>query len=331
MKEEENNLDQAREELDAYQKEISRLEGVKDQVVLQRHLDKILDSLPHPFYVVNAADYSIVVANQAALQGREKGKHYTCHELTHKRSSPCPGKEHPCPLEIVKKTRKPTQVEHTHYNSQGEPTFVEVYGFPVFDDHGEVVEMIEYSIDITKRKLAEQKLAYLATHDALTDLPNRTLFHIRLKLEMEHAIRDKSKLAVMLLDLDGFKVINDTLGHDAGDQVLQAVARRLENMLRKSDTVARLGGDEFLLLVPGLSAPEDAAITADKLTRALATPLEIQGQTVILMGSLGIAVFPDHAEEAEALVKNADTAMYAVKGKGGDCYMFYGDPSERTG
>lgn len=329
MKEKENDRDQAQEEIDAYAKEISRLERVKDQVVLQRHLDRILDSLPHPFYVINAKDYSIVVANQATLGGQEKGGHHTCYELTHHRSSPCRSKEHPCPLETVKKTKKATLVEHIHYDCKGEPRFVEVYGFPVFDELGEVIEMIEYCFDITKRKQAEQRLAHLATHDALTDLPNRTLFNIRLQLEMEHAVRNKNRLAVMLLDLDGFKGINDTLGHDAGDEVLRALARRLETVLRKSDTVARLGGDEFLVLVPELSSAEDAGTSAHKMMKVLAAPLLIKGQGVRLQGSLGIAIFPDDGADPETLTKYADMAMYLAKGQGGGGYRFYGAQRER--
>src|SRR3989339_420931 len=265
----ENNGDQARKAIDEYEKERSDLEMVKDQVVLQRQLDRILDALPHSFYVIDAFDYSIVLANQAALDGQKKGARLTCYELTHNRTSPCLSTEHPCPLEVVKKTKKPALVEHIHYDRMGEPHCVEVHGFPIFDELGEVIEMVEYSFDITKRKQAEQKLAHLATHDALTDLPNRALFNIRLRLEIEHAIRDKNQLAVMLLDLDGFKEINDTLGHDAGDEVLRAVARRLEAILRESDTVARLGGDEFLALVPTISSFEDAAITADKIIKTL--------------------------------------------------------------
>lgn len=316
----ENNSDQAQKAIDEYEKERSGLEMVKDQVVLQRQLDRILDALPHSFYVINANDYSIVLANQAALGGQKKGSRHTCYKLTHNRSSPCLSTEHPCPLEVVKKTKKPTLVEHIHFDSKGEPRCVEVHGFPIFDELGEVIEMIEYCFDITKRKQAEQRLAHLATHDALTDLPNRTLFNIRLKLEMEHALRNNNQLAVMLLDLDGFKEINDTLGHDAGDEALRAVARRLEAILRESDTVARLGGDEFLVLVPDISSLEDAAITADKIIKILETPLEIPGQKVDIKGSLGIAIFPGNGDDPEALIKYADTAMYSVKGQGGGGY-----------
>jgi len=323
MKEKENNGDQDQETIEGYAKERFRLETVKDQMVLQRHFDRILDSLPHSFYVVNVKDYSIVVANQAALGGQKKSGRYTCHELTHHRSTPCLSKEHPCPLAIVKKTRKPTLVEHIHYDGKGEPHFVEVHGFPIFDEQGEVSEMIEYCIDITKRKQAEQRLAHLATHDVLTGLPNRTLFNIRLKLEMEHATRDKNRLAVMLLDLDGFKEVNDTLGHDAGDEVLKTVARRLGAVLRKSDTVARLGGDEFLVLVPELSSTEDAGTSAYKMIKALAAPLVIEGQEVRLKGSFGIAIFPDDGTDPEALTKYADKAMYLAKGEGGGGYRFY--------
>ena len=319
----ESNMAQASEEIATYQEEVYRLEKVKEQVAAQRRLDMILDSLPHPFYVIDAHDYTVVVANQAALRGVKKGERHRCYELTHKRSSPCLSKDDPCPLEIVKRTKKPVTLEHTHYNGRGEPVFVEVHGFPIFDEQGEVAEMIEYSIDITKRKLAEQKLAYLATHDALTALPNRTLFDIRLRLEMGHAVRDSNRLAVMLLDLDGFKEINDTLGHEAGDEVLRAVGKRLDGLLRESDTVARLGGDEFLILVPALSSPEDAGTAAHKIIKALAAPLEVRGKSVETTASLGVAIFPDHGSEPELLIKYADIAMYEIKGQGGGGYRYY--------
>lgn len=324
MEEKENNRDQAQEAIDAYEEEISKLERAKDEVVLQHKVGRILDSLSHPFYVISAKDYSIVLANQAALDGQEKEGRHTCYELTHHRLSPCLSKEHPCPLEIVRKTREPTIVEHIHYDGRDEPHFVEVHGFPIFDEQGEVVEMIEYCLDITKRKQAERRLAFLATHDALTELPNRNLFNIRLQLEMEHALRDKNRLAVMLLDLDGFKGINDTFGHDAGDEVLRTVARRLEDVLRKSDTAARLGGDEFLVLTPALSSVEDAGTMARKMLKALTVPLVAQGQEMRLKVSLGIAVFPDDGDDLETIIKYADMAMYSLKGQGGDGYRFYG-------
>ena len=178
--------------LEEYKKQIASLEKEKDDILQKCSvLDTILDSLPHPFYIVNAKDYSISLANKAALHGQPIKKQ-TCYELTHHRKSPCTSCEHPCPLEQVKKTKKPAIVEHIHYNNEGKPIYVEVYGYPIFDAEGNVVEMIEYSIDITKRKDAEKKLSHMATHDSLTQLPNRELFNIRLDLELAHSQRSNS-------------------------------------------------------------------------------------------------------------------------------------------
>lgn len=328
MAEKTNNNDQPQRVIAEYEKEMSLCDSAKDQAVLRRQLDRILDSLPHPFYVINARDYSIVLANQAALGGKEKEARHTCHELTHHQATPCFSMQHPCPLEIVKESGAPTIVEHLHYDCKGEPRFVEVHAFPIFDEQGKVVEMIEYCLDITRRKEAEDRLDFLANHDPLTGLPNRNLFNIRLQLEMEHAVREKNRVAVMLLDLDGFKLINDTFGHDAGDEVLRAVASRLEAVLRKSDTAARLGGDEFLVLIPGLSSLEAAGAMARKMIKALDASLVIQGKEMNLKGSLGIAIFPDDADQLDTLIKFADMAMYSFKGQGGGGYRFYGDSGE---
>lgn len=336
MKERKGKADQIQEMIEAYEQKISRLiaklEQVKKQVVAprQRRLDRILDSLSYPLIVIDAKSYAVVFANQAALGGRGESGGHTCYGLTHRRSSPCLNREYPCPLEIVKKTGKPVVVEHSHYDAEGGQHVVEIHAFPVFGEQGEVVEVVEYCFDITQRREAEQKLAYLATHDALTGLPNRTLFNIHLQLEMEHAVRNRKRLAVMLLDLDGFKEINDTVGHDAGDEALKIVARRLESSLRQSDTVARLGGDEFLVLIPALSSGRHAGGMAQKAITALSAPMVLEGEELIVGTSLGIAIFPDDGNDPEALIRCADAAMYQVKGAGGNGYRFCGLSSAKV-
>lgn len=179
--------------------------------------------------------------------------------------------------------------------------------------------------DVTERKEAEAFINFQAYHDLLTRLPNRALFKDRLNLAITHARRNDQKLAVMFLDLDRFKVINDTLGHAMGDRLLQAVTRRLESCLRKGDTLSRFGGDEFTLLLPAISCEDDAKQIANKLIDALNSPFQLGEHEVFVGISIGIAVFPDAGESLDQLIQNADIAMYHVKGRGKGDYRFFSD------
>jgi diguanylate cyclase (GGDEF)-like protein/PAS domain S-box-containing protein len=171
--------------------------------------------------------------------------------------------------------------------------------------------------DITKRKEAEDRNRHVAFHDALTDLPNRALFVNRAEAALSRARRDGSTVGVILLDLDRFKNVNDSLGHDAGDDLIQRSAERLREALRGSDTVARLGGDEFAVLLPGLRSDE-SALVARKLLEAMRQPFLVAGRELRVSGSLGLAVGPADGEDVQTLVKNADTAMYRAKDGGRD-------------
>jgi diguanylate cyclase (GGDEF)-like protein len=182
---------------------------------------------------------------------------------------------------------------------------------------------------IEARKMAEQvqlaktQLDHLAHHDALTDLPNRVLLQDRLGQAIELALRQGRRLVLMFMDLDRFKLINDSLGHAVGDQLLRAVAQRLVSCVRHSDTISRQGGDEFLLLLPYIAHPEDAAISAQKLLAALALPYRIEQHDLHISVSIGISIFPDDGPDAETLIKNADTAMYHAKETGRNNYKFF--------
>ena len=176
-------------------------------------------------------------------------------------------------------------------------------------------------IDITDRKLAEEQIEFHAYHDILTLLPNRKLFTDRLTLALAHARRAHTTLAVILLDLDHFKDINDTLGHTAGDEVLISIAERLLSSIREGDTVARLGGDEFTLLLNDLQSAEDAARLAEKLLRTLDQPLMLGARQLYVTGSIGIALYPNDGTDAETLLKNADNALYRAKDLGRNNYQ----------
>jgi diguanylate cyclase (GGDEF)-like protein/PAS domain S-box-containing protein len=179
--------------------------------------------------------------------------------------------------------------------------------------------------DITERKLAEQKISHMAHYDYLTDLPNRALFLDILEHSIALAKRNRHKAAVLFLDLDGFKKINDTLGHAAGDLLLKGVAGRLRNTIRDSDTVARVGGDEFVLVLDNIESEENAVLVAKKIIAALLVPFELLGRQGRIGASIGISVFPDDSMETTKLVKQADEAMYLAKQGGKNTYRFFRD------
>ncbi|UCD35324.1 MAG: GGDEF domain-containing response regulator [Nitrospiraceae bacterium] len=174
--------------------------------------------------------------------------------------------------------------------------------------------------DLEQEREKERRLAHF---DALTGLPNRLLFLDRLDLAIAHARRYNEKLAVMFIDLDGFKAVNDLLGHDFGDALLCAVGRRLKDCLRKSDTVARMGGDEFTCILPLIRKPKDAAVVGQKIIRSLAGPFDVKGRRICISGSIGASIFPDDAADSGTLLRNADMAMYGVKKNGKNSLRFY--------
>ena len=177
--------------------------------------------------------------------------------------------------------------------------------------------------NITAAKLAQSHLTYLAHYDGLTGLPNRVLFYERLKRELLQAERSGWTLAVMFIDLDHFKIVNDTLGHAAGDSLLQQASARIVDCLRGNDTVGRLGGDEFGLFLPDLTSSQDAAIVAEKIMLSLAAPFHIQGAETFVTSSIGITIYPVDGNDADLLVCSADTAMYRAKQQGRNNYQYF--------
>jgi diguanylate cyclase (GGDEF)-like protein len=177
--------------------------------------------------------------------------------------------------------------------------------------------------DITERKQSEEKIQQMVHHDSLTGLPNRKLFSDRLGIALIQAQRNQKEVGIAMLDLDHFKGVNDTLGHDVGDLLLKAAADRLSAALRKGDTVARFGGDEFMLILPDLKGIEDVIQVAQKIVDSFRKPFLIDTHQLILTTSIGIAVYPQDGTEADALLKNADIAMYQAKQTGRDQYQLY--------
>jgi len=225
--------------------------------------------------------------------------------------------------DVLRVTRQPLTRQIRFVHRDGHTVHVEAKFAPIFNSEGELVACVGVSRDITERRRAEEQLAHMATHDALTGLPNRTLFNDRLTVALAHAERNGQKLAVMLLDLDHFKDVNDTLRHSVGDQLLQVVGNRLTSLLRKSDTVARMGGDEFLLLFPKLARTEYSARIASKIVEAFRRPFVFDDHELHITTSIGIAVYPCDGEDADTLLRNADIAMYRGKERGRNTYQRY--------
>ena len=194
---------------------------------------------------------------------------------------------------------------------------------PIHDRGGHITGAVIVFHDVSVARRMALQLSHLAQHDSLTDLPNRMLLNDRLQQAIAMARRHNYRIAVLFMDLDRFKHINDSLGHVVGDQLLQAVAARLEACVRESDTVGRQGGDEFVVVLSELDAAENAGISAAKLLAALTLPYHIGPHDVIVPVSIGVSIYPDDGETAEALISNADTAMYHAKENGRNNYQFF--------
>ncbi len=189
---------------------------------------------------------------------------------------------------------------------------------------GQLLSGIGMALGLSLENLRQKEtILHLAYHDALTDLPNRRLFEDRLTVALAQARRKKQMAAVMCLDLDRFKIVNDTMGHALGDLLLQSVAERLTGLMRDSDTVARVGGDEFTLLLPDVARAEDTVEVAERTLEVLRQPWVLNGHEFCVTTSIGIAMFPNDGEDADSLLRNADTAMYRAKDSGRDNYKLY--------
>ena len=308
-----------------------------DQLKIQydkEHLQNIVNSVPDPIMVIKE-DYSVDLMNTTlreilpflTIADRD---HPKCYEISHRRSTPCDGSEHPCPLAEVMRTQENTKALHKHKDSEGRSHYVELAASPLLNEEGECIGIIESARDVTNHldtlnelKAKGTALDYQAHHDALTGLPNRTLYHDRVELAIQKAKRLEKQFTLFFIDLDHFKEVNDSLGHDAGDRVLLEATKRLEYCLRAEDTLSRLGGDEFTVLLENIENLEDISLVAQKIVESLREPFVIEGHKLYLSCSIGISSYPEDSVYANDLLKFADNAMYKAKSEGRDNFQFY--------
>ncbi|BBB26263.1 EAL domain-containing protein [Amphritea japonica] len=291
-------------------------------------LQAVIDCIGDPVMVIDT-NYKVIKSNRTANDyffNCQLQEDVPCYLQVDDTGSPCKI----CPLKEVMEHKRPTTRIHEHVISSGEKRTFELMASPLYDAEGQVTGLVESSRDVTEHiriqkrlREKEKSLDFLAHHDPLTKLPNRLLFSDRLKQALRHAKRTKTGLALLFIDLDEFKEINDSFGHNLGDQLLKKVSARLQEHVRANDTIARLGGDEFTIIVEDLTHPNDAALVAQNLLDAFNHPIELDEHQLHVSLSIGISLYPEDAEFTEALIRNADTAMYRAKASGKNRYDFY--------
>ncbi len=300
---------------------------------LQSILDGVSDSV-----VVIDKNYNVTMMNKVArkLSGIEEmlSDDMKCYQIAHHLDTPCDGSQHECPHADVFASGQIINVVHDHISEDGKPHFIEITATPLRDAEGNIDAIIELGHDITshvmiRQQLQQQKneLDKRAHHDALTGLPNRVLLIDRLKQAIKQAKREHSKVAILFIDLDRFKEINDGLGHNVGDEVLIAISDRLKQSIRSTDTVARLGGDEFIIIVSSVDKVSGVIEVAQKVIDVLTKPVYYREHELYVAASIGISLYPDDVSseqnETDVMIRNADSAMYQAKGVGGNNYQFY--------
>ena len=215
------------------------------------------------------------------------------------------------------------EAEWTYVRKNGSHVLVQLTFSAMRDTQQRVTGWLGVAVDITERKRMEEYASYVAQHDSLTGLPTRTLLHDRLEKAMQRAQRNSTKIGLMMVDLDNFKRVNDLMGHSIGDELLVAVAKRLEKFVRKSDTVARMGGDEFIVLLDDLKTVEDGEKLAEKLVTVLSKPIVLNGEENSMSASIGLCFYPDGGHDTGTLLKNADAAMYFAKSQGRNMFQVF--------
>jgi len=288
----------------------------------------LFEGNPVPMWLYDPSDLKFVSVNDAALAhygyGRARWQSMTLFDLW-------PRDEWDVHREVASSVGDTYQSDRSWRHLKADGSEIEVLTYARRVPFGRAHAILVAVVDVTERKAAEARIAYMAHHDALTNLPNRVLFHERLNALLARVRRNGESLAVHCLDLDHFKGVNDTLGHPIGDELLQTVAQRLSKCLRDSDMVARLGGDEFAVVQFPLDGPHDAGALANKLIEVVSEPYDVHGHEFVVGGSIGIALAPGDGEQADVLLRNADMALYRAKAEGrGSAHFFEPEMDRRV-
>ncbi|MFK5892406.1 MAG: diguanylate cyclase [Pseudomonadota bacterium] len=293
------------------------------------YMQLIIDGVKDAIIVIDT-DYTVTLMNKVARDSLDPSfisdiKKPKCYEISHLIKTPCDKESYPCPLHQVIEKKKVISLIHKHKHN-----YVELTATPIFDKHNNVNSIIVSAHDITQLLKTQQELknqtkelSYLASHDALTKLPNRVLFFDRLTHSIKISQRRKSQVAVLFIDLDFFKEINDSLGHDIGDEVLITISERLKLCVRDSDTVARMGGDEYTVILDDIKDKTIVTEILSKIIIELSKPLKICQHMLSITSSIGISLYPEDGDNTIELLKNADSAMYKAKANGRNNYYFY--------
>jgi len=295
----------------------------------------VINSMNDAVSIIDAKTFKVVDYNTVFKETLEADATdligNTCYYLTHNLDSPCAPPDHDCPLTETVESGQYVSYDHQHRDRQGNVRYVEVSTAPIFDDSGAVVQVVHVNRDVTERKQAAEKIEKIAYYDSLTGLPNRELLLDRLQQLIPQSQRTQTKFALLVLDLDRFKEINDSRGHSCGDQVLQAITERLQPIVRASDTLARLGGDEFVFLLSKIESEIDACVVAEKILKTIRAPISLDDCQAHMTTSIGISIYPGDGETSEVMLKSADMALYEAKSAGRDVYKFFsGEMNEKA-
>jgi diguanylate cyclase (GGDEF)-like protein len=298
--------------------DVTALKEAEQRLTQSRdYIQKVVDTIPDPTMVIDINSYELKLINQSALDLYNKGHsidpQITCYRLSHKRSNPCKGQLDPCPLQQIMEKRTAVSVVHKHYDHEGNIIHVDVRATPIFDDSGEnIIQIIESHRDITETVEMEKQLQHIAETDRLTQIYNRMKFDDELKNQIAWASLTNNQFGLIMFDLDHFKKVNDTYGHDMGDQVLKNTVDLLHERIRKSDILARWGGEEFMIIAPLIDTNELRSLV-ESLRNAIQ---QYQHQKVgMVTASFGASVVRP-TDNIHSLLKRVDSALYQSKQKG---------------
>jgi len=324
--------------------EIERQHSEQKTKELAVYYQSIIDGVNESVMVIDK-EFNVVIMNKVARQlkpeielNRVDEDKIKCYELSHNRTTPCEGNEHPCPLTQVFETEKTSVVIHDHKDADGHSHIVELTCTPLWDKNNNLIGVVESAKDITahlktKQELEDQKeiLHYQSHYDKLTGLANRVLFIDRLNQSIKSAKSYRKKVAVLIIDIDNFKAINDSLGFSVGDEILKSVGKVLEESIRQVDTVASFGADEFAIIISDIDDISSIINIINSCMKVIKEPIKYNEHSLYITLSMGISIYPDDAVKTEILLKNADTAMHRAKEDGRDGYKFYKeDMSEKA-